>query len=220
MITIKKSTLMIISIIIIIILSLSIGFNAKAASSSTTINSHGRLELNNSSGGGTIVLDSQDIQNNANNISTLNSNLTANSQPFRFSYQDGKYGYIVESEGADTFNPFSALGDVTKIYSNGIYTANTYNTLSTNITNAKDYSLIIVSSSMQSNTVEYTVNITNAATNCDEIATFSQFFQTSQVMAKVSIYKPTDNNVTLTMTSYRGENPAGNISGMIILGIK
>lgn len=41
-------------------------------------------------------------------VHDLNSNLTANSQPFRFGYQDGKYGYIVESEGADTFNPFSS----------------------------------------------------------------------------------------------------------------
>lgn len=32
----------------------------------------------------------------------------ANSQPFRFGYQDGKYGYIITEGGADTFSPFKA----------------------------------------------------------------------------------------------------------------
>ena len=141
MITIKKSTLMIISIIIIIILSLSIGFNAKAASSSTTINSHGRLELNNSSGGGTIVLDAQDIQDNANNISTLNSNLTSNyAKKMSGTYDTDKSYVTVDSigydadnnklclkvNGADTVIPFSS-GSIKRVLigsgANGTYSA-------------------------------------------------------------------------------------------------
>ena len=40
-------------------------------------------------------------------VEELNNNLTANSQPFKYAYQDGKYGYIAKVEGADTFFPFS-----------------------------------------------------------------------------------------------------------------
>ena len=43
------------------------------------------------------------------NLSQLNTNLTAsNDQPFKFGYDSvsGKYGYVVESGGADTFIPF------------------------------------------------------------------------------------------------------------------
>ena len=48
-------------------------------------------------------------------INELNNNLTANNQLFKYAYQDGKYGYIVEVEGADTFFPFSS-GRVGKQY--------------------------------------------------------------------------------------------------------
>ena len=41
-------------------------------------------------------------------VSTLNTNLTANSQAFRYGYQNGEYGYITESGGADTFHPFNS----------------------------------------------------------------------------------------------------------------
>ena len=40
----------------------------------------------------------------------LNSNLTANSNPFKFGYEDGKYGYYLPDGegGADTLHPFSS----------------------------------------------------------------------------------------------------------------
>lgn len=40
----------------------------------------------------------------------FNSNLTANSKPFRFGFDNvtQKYGYIIESGGADTFFPFKS----------------------------------------------------------------------------------------------------------------
>ena len=41
-------------------------------------------------------------------VKQLNSNLTANEQRFKFSYQDGKYGYMAKVEGADTFFPFKS----------------------------------------------------------------------------------------------------------------
>ena len=112
MITINRKTLIITSIVMIILLSLSIGGNVYAGAARASIESTGRLEINDPLGGGTIVLDSQDIQDNANNIKQLNSNLTANSQPFRFGYQDGKYGYITTEGGADTFSPFSRPTDI------------------------------------------------------------------------------------------------------------
>lgn len=48
-------------------------------------------------------------------VKELNSNLTANSQPFRFGYQDGKYGFIISEGGADTFSPFSSIDNFENI---------------------------------------------------------------------------------------------------------
>ena len=42
-------------------------------------------------------------------VSAINSNLTANSTPFYYDYQNSKYGYNTDpARGADTFHPFKA----------------------------------------------------------------------------------------------------------------
>lgn len=55
----------------------------------------------------------------------LNSNLTANSQSFKFGYQNGKYGFITREADTDVFNPFSSFeGNITICpISNGSYAA-------------------------------------------------------------------------------------------------
>lgn len=102
MITINKKTLIVISIVMIILLSLSIGGNVYAGAARASIESTGRLEIDDPSGG-TIVLDSQDIQNNANNIEQLNSNLTGKlpTDIEGFSVVDGS-AYITYKVGADS----------------------------------------------------------------------------------------------------------------------
>lgn len=48
--------------------------------------------------------------NDLSDLSELSTFLTAsNDQKFRFDYQNGEYGYIIESGGADTFIPFSKM---------------------------------------------------------------------------------------------------------------
>ena len=62
---------------------------------------------------GTAVLTTQ-AQNCSGAINELNSNLTANSNPFKFSYDlaSNKYGYTVPIGGADTFFPFKSGDDI------------------------------------------------------------------------------------------------------------
>ena len=46
-------------------------------------------------------------------VKALNSNLTANSIPFYYDYQNSKYGYNTSANrGADTFHPFSGYEDL------------------------------------------------------------------------------------------------------------
>lgn len=66
-----------------------------------------------------------DFHNSTRTIPPLNADLTANNdQKFRFGYDStsGKYGYITESGGADTFNPFSSGIDI----NNSVITTNRY----------------------------------------------------------------------------------------------
>lgn len=52
-------------------------------------------------------------------VKELNSNLTANSNPFKFGYEDGQYGYYLPDGegGADTLHPFSSLNEPAIEYS-------------------------------------------------------------------------------------------------------
>ena len=40
-------------------------------------------------------------------VDELNNNLTANSQSFKFAFQDGQYGYMINEEGVETFMNFA-----------------------------------------------------------------------------------------------------------------
>ena len=55
-----------------------------------------------------ITSTSQNYAASIKTVHDLNSNLTANNQPFRFGYEDGKYGYITKEADTDVFVPFSA----------------------------------------------------------------------------------------------------------------
>lgn len=66
----------------------------------------------------------------------------ANSQPFRFGYQDGKYGYIITEGGADTFNPFSRakvvyLKNIAQVY------LNSQNAQKVTIPNLQDHKYLV-----------------------------------------------------------------------------
>ena len=54
------------------------------------------------------LLGASDINATNSAVNELNQNLTTqDGEPFRYAKQDGKRGYIVNEEGADTFYPFS-----------------------------------------------------------------------------------------------------------------
>lgn len=69
-------------------------------------------------------------------VKELNSNLTANSNPFKFGYEDGQYGYYLPDGegGADTLHPFKGTP---KLLANG-YGSNSSNTF-TNQTVDSEY---------------------------------------------------------------------------------
>ena len=88
----------------------------------------------------------KDVNDTNTAVNEINNNLTANNQLFKYAYQDGKYGYIAEVEGADTFFPFkNGVSYISKIISTGSWDwgATTY-THNVNVTLPTGYELFIV----------------------------------------------------------------------------
>lgn len=144
----------------------------------------------------------------ANEVSTLNQNLTAqDGEPFRYAKQDGKRGIIVNEEGADTFIPFSSLKEVEELY-RAIFDSNK----GTTYTFTEDYPLVVIHGTGTSNSGAYVTLTTNVA---DKTISSDTYYNTSGLIThlKYGVLKDVKKGDTVTFAqSNKGE--------FVVLGFK
>ena len=138
-------------------------------------------------------------------IKQINTHLTANNDaPFRFGYDSntGKYGFITNEGGADTFNPFSS-GGVIKVGS-----ASTANT-QIDISSRPDYSTFTVNNFLVVEKSDGTVSATTYGYNGNARTTYFTGTYAKPIMsynAATGILTITPSKITGSGGDHGGQN--------------